>query len=716
MDDLLKKLTSLGLDEDLRCTARTMLLFPKPVLACPCAEKGPAVAYVQRCWQNVLAEYWGFLMKSTDSRPGWMQRLLKCVIIEGSENNVTGVEIDGDDAADAPAKLEDYGWNLVVIDQQLCILELGSDEDDSGKKVEMLHITKGVHLDALGKKDECARFYDNDSVRRMFVMGYIRPYHADMVAAMEFIQKPASIPLILRCIANPTLREPFRYNSTAPVDTSHIGCNAVQESILRSMRTNIEGIQGPPGTGKSTTIFHIINSLITDAALVTCVQNKAVDSIAEKLATSLITFVVLGKEKNLGPTAVKYTIDAQVACDPAVVRAVDRLEKTKNISRRLIKLLQQNEASRFGPVHVAYRRKLWTAKDAKARSLVVKDDYIFNSPWRRWWRVFIGARSGLKEASCTWERKVRVEETSVIQAKSQAKAAIMFHAKAALCTIDTTSALLYEENQLGKSLTVAILDEAGTIPEYKMPLLAKLGVGSVMAIGDQKQLHPFSHLDDPKNVPSGYFHRLARVLPGLPMLEVQYRMHPQLCKIVSSAFYSDKLVTDAAIADKRIATAGKNGVFWVTYADANAEASGHIRSTSKWNLTEIDLIETFFAAAGATDLLEAGKTLMVISFYKEQTRAIQKRMADRYGYNPTDQRLRIVTVDAAQGSEADVVILSCVRSNIRGDIGFVENKNRMCVAISRAKEKLIIVGDAKTFRRRPIWKNVCAAARPVDAV
>ena len=123
-----------------------------------------------------------------------------------------------------------------------------------------------------------------------------------------------------------------------------------------------------------------------------------------------------------------------------------------------------------------------------------------------------------------------------------------------------------------------------------------------------------------------------------------------------------------------------------------------------------------FATAGATDLLDAGKTLMVISFYKEQTRAIQKRMADGYGYKPTDQRLRIVTVDAAQGSEANVVILSCVRSNIRGDIGFVENKNRMCVAISRAKEKLIIVGDAKTFRRRPIWKNVCAAARPADAV
>jgi len=716
MDHLVSKLAKLEVGEDLGSQALNALLRPKPVLPCACAEKGPASAYVRACLQNVLAEYWGFLTRSTGHWPGWMQKLLRCVIITGSGSTVTGVRNDKDDATGDPVKLEEFAWNLVVIDEQLCILRQSSEEGDgTADHVPVLHVTRGIQLEALRKKDDRARYYSSDSERRMFVMGYVRPFYVDALAAMEFIAHPASVPPVLKCVADPTARRPFAYNVGAAVDASRIGCNAVQESILRSMGTNIEGIQGPPGTGKSTTIFHIINSLVPDAALVTCVQNKAVDSIAEKLATSAMTFVVFGNDKNLGPTAVRYTLKAQVERDPEVLRVAARLLRTAAIAGLFANQLRQREARRFGPAHVAYRRKLWGGMDDKARSSREKDDFVFNSPWRRWWRAFVAERSGLKELVCLWERKARELQTNLAQAKSQARAAITFRAKAALCTIDTASALLREDNQLGTPITVAIMDEAGTIPEYKMPLLAKLGVAAVVAIGDQKQLQPFSHVDDPRNtVPSGYFHRLARVLPALPMLEVQYRMHPQLCALVSATFYDGRLTTDPGIAERRIAASG--GVSWVGYDDVEAEASGRARSTSKWNPTEVEIIEGFMARAGASDLLDAGKTIMVISFYKEQTRALQ-RMAEGYGYKPADQRFRIVTVDAAQGSEADVVILSCVRSNPKGDIGFVENRNRMCVAISRAKERLVIVGDAKTFRRRPgAWRAVCAGAVAADGV
>jgi len=519
MDHLVSKLAKLEVGEDLGSQALNTLLRPKPVLPCACAEKGPVSAYVRACLQNVLAEYWGFLTRSTGHWPGWMQKLLRCVIITGSGSTVTGVRNDKDDAGD-PVKLEEFAWNLVVIDEQLCILRQSSEEGDGADHVPVLHITRGIQLEALRKKDDCARYYSSDSERRMFVMGYVRPFYVDALAAMEFIANPASVPPVLKCVADPTARRPFAYNAGAAIDASRIGCNTVQESILRSMGTNIEGIQGPPGTGKSTTIFHIISSLVPDAALVTCVQNKAVDSIAEKLATSAMTFVVFGNDKNLGPTAVRYTLKAQVERDPEVLRVVARLLRTVTIAGMFANQLRQKEASRFGPAHVAYRRKLWGGMDDKARSSREKDDFVFNSPWRRWWRAFVAERSGLKELVCLWEQKVRELQTNLVQAKSQARAAIMFRAKAALCTIDTTSALLREENRLGTPITVAIMDEAGTIPEYKMPLLAKLGVAAVVAIGDQKQLQPFSHVDDPKNTPSGYFHRLARVLPGLPMLEV----------------------------------------------------------------------------------------------------------------------------------------------------------------------------------------------------
>ena len=111
---------------------------------------------------------------------------------------------------------------------------------------------------------------------------------------------------------------------------------------------------------------------------------------------------------------------------------------------------------------------------------------------------------------------------------------------------------------------------------------------------------------------------------------------------------------------------------------------------------EVKLIEKIFRNNSVSELIKMNKTIMIISFYKEQVQAL-KKIAEDYS-DPADQRLRIVSVDAAQGSEADIVILSCVRSNSSRSIGFVDNKNRVCVAISRAKERLIIVASAVSMR------------------
>ena len=82
--------------------------------------------------------------------------------------------------------------------------------------------------------------------------------------------------------------------------------------------------------------------------------------------------------------------------------------------------------------------------------------------------------------------------------------------------------------------------------------------------------------------------------------------------------------------------------------------------------------------------------------------------------DPTTNRFkhpnfRIITVDAAQGSEADVVVLSCVRCNPRGELGFIANRNRLCVALSRAKERLVIIGSRQTLTRNPLWRAVWQA-------
>ena len=99
---------------------------------------------------------------------------------------------------------------------------------------------------------------------------------------------------------------------------------------------------------------------------------------------------------------------------------------------------------------------------------------------------------------------------------------------------------------------------------------------------------------------------------------------------------------------------------------------------------------------------------MIITFYREQFHLLmglaerlklvgtrlQGTKTERFFMNPD---FRICTVDSAQGSESDVIILGCVRSNPRHDIGFLSQPNRVCVALSRARERLIVVGNSQTL-------------------
>lgn len=118
------------------------------------------------------------------------------------------------------------------------------------------------------------------------------------------------------------------------------------------------------------------------------------------------------------------------------------------------------------------------------------------------------------------------------------------------------------------------------------------------------------------------------------------------------------------------------------------------------------------------------KEVLVITFYKEQRQRLEdaynRKYMAKYGVKPDvnsdTNRLRIMTVDACQGSEADWVFLSTVRCNKSKKIGFLENKNRANVAISRAREKLVIVGSKTTLQNDKTWGKVAAKAEIVCSV
>lgn len=105
---------------------------------------------------------------------------------------------------------------------------------------------------------------------------------------------------------------------------------------------------------------------------------------------------------------------------------------------------------------------------------------------------------------------------------------------------------------------------------------------------------------------------------------------------------------------------------------------------------------------------------MVITFYKAQDALIKEALAA--ADIDEDTWLRVLTVDQAQGSEADVVVLSCVRSNTSHKVGFLANPNRLNVAVSRSRERLIVVGDQNTLKGDARWKALVTACTHVRSI
>jgi ATP-dependent RNA/DNA helicase IGHMBP2 len=452
------------------------------------------------------------------------------------------------------------------------------------------------------------------------------------------------------------------------------------------------------GTGKSTVIYQALKFLpIGEVVLVTCIGNKAVDAVAEKVSRGTISsdsipFIVYGNDDRLGLVARQWTLDAQVERDTRVMKLVRQLETT-------------------GP------GALWNSLNGE-----------------------LG------------------------KAKAEVRRQLVNRAQAILCTVASASRSLIGSKEflpVAKRITTAVLDEAGTSPEAALPCLLMLPqLRRIIAIGDHKQLSPFTHWKYPNFLtlgaaggagvdgmdssilepPRGFFQRLVSALPmgSVPTLTKQYRMQPDsLTQYVSRTSYDGALTTDEAIAAARRA-ADPVGLYWLAYnpGPLGAESAPETGGTSKVNALEATLALQAYRqgeAAGylcnprkrrGAGALPVGRSVAVITLYKAQEMLLRKVFRDagiherENGPGAESRRgsLRIMTVDQAQGSEADVVILSLVRSNGRGEIGFASNKNRLNVAVSRARERLVVIGDSWTMSTDPRWAELAGVSQQLSDV
>ena len=284
-------------------------------------------------------------------------------------------------------------------------------------------------------------------------------------------------------------------------------------------------------------------------------------------------------------------------------------------------------------------------------------------------------------------------------------------------------------NEQKKEYDLVIIDEAARANPLDLFIPMSMGKKIIM-VGDQKQLPHMLEPDVVKFIRKEYkditgleesmFERMFNMFmagdkPRSVMLTQQYRMHPDICRFVSTAFYDGILETPKElIADPtfRISPKEINNGKALTLVNLPLSCGAEKPGASKSRMCEV--VEICKDIRKILDIESNPKvTIGIITFYSAQVKLIN----DHLILNDEEKdRIEIGTVDAFQGKEFDYVLLSCVRSNTicsnnTHDVGFLDKPNRLCVAFSRARKQLAVYGDIETLMQIPCFEqlyNICA--------
>jgi len=258
---------------------------------------------------------------------------------------------------------------------------------------------------------------------------------------------------------------------------------------------------------------------------------------------------------------------------------------------------------------------------------------------------------------------------------------------------------LYKE---GYNFEYVVIDEAAQAlePETLLPLLYH--AEKVILAGDHKQLGPLvkSKQGIAANFGQSLFERLASRIQPIMLLK-QYRMHPTIANFPSAQFYNNMLITD----DSCLRT-GHSSFKWPQKGHPNffyhVEGKEEVPSLreSYFNRKEGDVIKKLIQRLGNSGV--KARSIAVLTPYHGQKVYLQD-LQDR---KAIAREVEIESVDGFQGREKDYIIISCVRSNQELGLGFLNDERRLNVAITRAKNGLIICGNAKVLEKDKLWKKM----------
>ena len=426
--------------------------------------------------------------------------------------------------------------------------------------------------------------------------------------------------------------------------------NASQEKAVNEVlwAKDVAVVHGPPGTGKTTTLVEaIFETLRRESQVLVCAQsNMAVDWISEKLVDRGINVLRIGNPTRVNDKMLSFTYERRFEAHPDYPQ-------------------------------------LWSIRKA-IREL----------------------RQQRKHAD-SWHQKMDRLKSRATELELRIRSSLFGEARVIASTLTGAANRVLE----GEKYSTLFIDEAAQALEAAC-WIAIRKAGRVILAGDHCQLPPTvkSIMALKGGLGKTLMERIVENKPEtVTLLKMQYRMNEQIMKFSSEWFYHG-MVESAPTASHRGILDYDTPMMWIDTAECDGKEEFVGENFGRINRAEAELtlqtLQQYLEKIGKQRILEESIDVGIISPYRAQVQLLRKELRKREFFRPYRHLLTVNTVDGFQGQERDIILISLVRSNDGGDIGFLRDLRRMNVAITRARMKLIILGSSETMTSHPFYKKL----------
>lgn len=436
--------------------------------------------------------------------------------------------------------------------------------------------------------------------------------------------------------------------------------NASQEAAVNRVLAakEVAIVHGPPGTGKTTTLVEAIyETLHRETQVLVCAQsNTAVDWISEKLMDRGIPVLRIGNPTRVNDKMLSFTYERRFESHPDYTELWG--------IRKAIREVQQALRKRSGADRDSLRNRLSRLR-GRANELELQID-----------------------------------------------AALFDEARVVACTLVGAANRVLTNHHF----TTLFIDEAAQALEAAC-WIAIGKADRVILAGDHQQLPPTIKCIEAERGGLGrtLMQKIAERWPEtVSLLTIQYRMHEAIMRFSSDWFYQGALQAAPEVSHRGILQ-WDSPISWIDTSELEVTEELNTETQSRINRPEAELLITQLKAyvekITKERILEERIDFGIISPYKAQVYYLRSLVKRDAFFKPLLSLITIHTVDGFQGQERDVILISLVRANAEGKIGFLNDLRRMNVAMTRARMKLIILGDATTLSHHPFYRKLYAYAK-----